>query len=173
MDNKGQILTGLIKIFNRWRVLLSSLSEKQITTPLLPSSWTVKDVVAHMWAWQQASVARAEAALNDKEPKYPEWWQINGPDPEKDLDRTNAWIYEANRDKPWQGVYAEWKRQFQRFLELTEHIPEKDLFEHGRYAWMGSYTLSRSPIASLEHHEEHIDTLLSWLREHANMKTSR
>lgn len=168
MNEKEKILMELRDIFNRWQELLASLNEEQITAPLLPSTWTVKDVVAHMGAWQQASLARAEAALSDSEPKYPEWWQINGPDPDEDVDRTNAWIYEANRDKPWPGVYAEWKRQFQRFLELTGRIPEKDLFEPGRYAWMGSYTLSRSPIASYEHHVEHMDELLAWLKEHGS-----
>ncbi len=64
MDNKGQILTELAEIFNRWQELLATLSEEQIIAAQLPDHWSVKDVVAHMWAWQQASVARAKAALS-------------------------------------------------------------------------------------------------------------
>jgi len=173
MNEKEKILMELRDIFNRWQVLLSSLSEEQITAPLLPSNWTVKDIVAHMGAWQQASLARAEAALSDSEPKYPEWWQINGPDPDEDVDRTNAWIYEANRDKPWPGVYAEWKAQFSRYLELTSQIPEKDLIEPGRYAWFGNYALSASLMGSLDHHREHFDMVSTWLREHGMLKTGR
>ncbi len=171
MNTKEQILTTLEEIFNQWQKMLLSLSEEQISAPLLNSSWTVKDVVVHLWAWQQASVARAEAALHNREPKYPEWWQINGPDPEEDVDRTNAWIYKANHDRPWIMVYADWKTQFQRYLELIRQVPEKDLFEPGRYAWMGSYTLAASPEGSLGHHQEHYETLLAWLNEHGNIQT--
>ncbi len=82
MEGKQQIVTGLNDIYRRWKDLLSSLSEDQILTPLQPSTWTVKDVVAHLWAWQQGSVARMEAALENREPHYPEWWKVNGPNPE-------------------------------------------------------------------------------------------
>lgn len=57
MDSKQQILDELADIFNRWQVLLAGLSEEQIHSPLAPSIWTVKDVVAHLWSWQQGSIA--------------------------------------------------------------------------------------------------------------------
>jgi hypothetical protein len=170
MTDKQHILDELAEIFNRWQSLIASLSVEQITAPDLPDGWSIKDVVAHMWAWQQASVARAEAALNDMEPNYPEWWQINGPDPNEDIDRTNAHIYKINRDKPWVRVYADWKEQFSRYLELSKQIPEKDLFEAGRYAWMGSYALSASSMGSLDHHREHFDPVSTWLLEHGTKK---
>lgn len=173
MNNKGQILDKLTEIFNRWQALLASLSEEQIIAPLVPSSWTVKDVITHLWTWQQASVAWMEAALHGREPEYPRWWQVLGPNPEEDVDRTNAWIYEVNRDRPWSSVYADWKTQFQHYLELTRQVPEKDMLEVGRYSWMGTYALAASCMGSMEHHEEHMDTLLTWLQEHGNMKTSR
>jgi hypothetical protein len=173
MNEKQQILNKLTEIFSRWQELLTSLSEEQITKALLPSNWTAKDVVAHMWAWQQASVARMEAALHDLEPVYPKWWEILGPDPDEDVDRTNAWIYEANRDKPWLKVYADWKAQFQRYLELSGQVPEKDLLKLGRYAWMGGYALSASSRGTLEHHQEHFETLQTWLRDHEKLQTSR
>jgi hypothetical protein len=165
MNDKQQILVKLTEVFNHWQELLASLTDEQITTPLLPSTWTVKDIVAHMWAWQQASVARVEAALQGREPLYPRWREVNGPDPEEDLDRTNDWIYAENRDRLWSSVYADWKGQFQRYLEILKQVPEKDLFQVGRFAWMGTYPLSASPIASCEHHQEHLDSLLAWLKE--------
>jgi hypothetical protein len=168
MNGKQQILTGLTEVYDRCQALLANLSEERIAKPLLPSSWTVKDVIAHLWSWQQASVARMEAALADREPEYPNWWEILGPDPEEDVDRTNAWLYVASRDKPWSRVYADWKAQFQRYLELTRQMPEEDLLQLGRYAWMGKYALSASAMGSLEHHEEHYETLSVWLGKHGN-----
>jgi hypothetical protein len=166
MENKQEINARLQKVFNQWQDLLTCLSEEQILAPLLPSTWTIKDTVAHMWAWQQATVARAEAALLGKDPDYPEWWKIMGPDPEEDVDRTNAYLNKINRDKPWSRVRTDWNAQFSRYLELARQIPEKDLFEAGRYAWMGSYPLLASTMGTLEHHEEHLEALQTWLHEH-------
>jgi hypothetical protein len=165
MTDKQQILKELAETFNQWVELLASLSEEQIAEPLLPSDWTVKDVIAHLWFWQQASIARMEAALHDKEPEYPEWWELFGPDPNEDVDRTNAWNYERNKDKSWPLVYADWSAQFQHYRELAGQLPEKDLLKPGRYTWMGDYALSASSMGTLEHHREHYDTLRIWLRE--------
>ncbi len=163
MNDKKQILIMLKEEFNRWEELLVSMSEEQTTAPNLSSNLSIKDVIAHLWAWQQLSVARMEAALHNREPEYPSWPERLGPDPEEDVDQTNAWIYETYRDKPWSSVYADWRAQFLRFLELSEEIPEKDLLDPARYAWMGEYPLSASLQGSYEHHEEHLESLLAQL----------
>jgi hypothetical protein len=166
LDTKSQILSNLENIYNLWQKLLARLSYEQIATPLQPSPWTVKDIVAHLWFWQQASVARAEAALQDKDPQYPEWWELFGPNPEEDVDRTNAWNYEHSKDKPWQQVYTDWLTQFSHYLDLLRQIPERDLIEAGRYQWMGNYPLSASAMGSYDHHQEHLETLTAWLDQH-------
>ncbi len=159
INDKKQMLKMLQEDFNRWEELLAGMSEEQITDPHLPSNLSIKDVLAHLWAWQQLSVVRMEAALHNREPEYPTWPERLGPDPEDegDVDQTNAWIYETYRDKPWPSVHADWRAQFLRFLELAEEIPEKDLLEPGRYEWMGRYPLSASLLGSYEHHEEHLE----------------
>ena len=130
----------------------------------------MKDVVAHLWAWQERSVARQEAAVRDREPAYPGWPEAFDPDPEEDVDQTNAWIYETNRNKPWPNVYADWRGQFLRILELAEGIPEQNVLDPGRYAWMGGYPLSASFLGSYEHHEEHIEKLIAWLNQNKDIR---
>jgi hypothetical protein len=163
INDKNQILRMLNEEFNRWEELLAGMSEEQITDPHLPANWSMKDVIAHLWAWQQRSIARSEAALHNKEPEYPRWPERLEPDPDEDVDQTNAWIYETNRDKPWSSVYADWRAQFLRLLELSKEIPEIDLLDPGRYAWMGGYPLSASLLGSYEHHAEHHEQLLAGL----------
>ncbi len=163
MSDKRKILDALTDVFNQYEALLNGLSPARASERHLPSNWSVKDVLTHLWAWQQVSVARAQAALHNGEPEFPAWWRKFAPDPEEDVDRTNAWIYESNRDKPWQTVYADWKSQFQHYLELANEVPEQAMLQPGRYAWMGSYSLSDSIMGSVEHHQEHIDELRAWL----------
>jgi hypothetical protein len=166
LNDKGQILIYLKQVFIQWQDLLASLNQEQINRQITPSTWTIKDIMAHMWAWQQGSFARMQAARQDSQPTYPDWWLANSPDPEKDLDRTNAWIYQANRDKPWDSVYSLWRDQFQRYIELTGSLAERDLLTPGRYTWMGTYAIADSCLSSIEHHQEHFDALQDWLKEH-------
>ena len=63
MNDKQRVLTMLREEFKSWEQLLASLSEEQITAPQLPANWSIKDVIAHLRAWQQRSIARLEAAL--------------------------------------------------------------------------------------------------------------
>jgi hypothetical protein len=170
MNDKKQILTMLKEEFNRWEELLAGMSEEQITAQHLPSNLSIKDVIAHLWAWQQRSIARLEAALHDKEPEFPRWPAEFDPEQE-DVDQMNAWIYETNRVKPWSRVYGDWRAGFLRFLELGEAIPEKDLLDAGRYPWLEGQPLSIVFVGSYEHHHiDHLEPLLAWLRQHGNIK---
>jgi len=166
MEGKGQILAGLTAIYTSWQTLLARLNQEQLVAPVLPGSWSVKDKLAHLWSWQQVSVARMQAALEDGEPDYPEWWHIFAPDPEADVDRTNSWLFAASHAKPWSQVHRDWATQFERYLELTRAVPEEDLLTLGRFSWMGGYALSASALGSLEHHVEHYEDLSTWLASH-------
>jgi hypothetical protein len=166
VQSKQEIIAGLDEIFHHWLELIAGLTKEQIKQPFLPSLWTLKDLVAHLWSWQQGSVARAQAALNDAYPDYPDWWKACGPDPDEDVDRTNAYIFTINQDKDWERVYTDWKQQFEHYLDLLRQIPAPDLLQKGRYAWMGTYALADSALGSLDHHIEHYEDLTSWLQEH-------
>jgi hypothetical protein len=162
MDMKRHILAALREQFERWEALLATLSEEQITAPLSPSHWSVKDEVAHLRAWQQRSIARMEAALLDREPEFPRWAPGLDPEADGDTDPTNAWIYETHRELPWSTVHQDWRGGFTRFLELGEAIPERDLLDGDRYPWMEGFPLAVILLASYDHHQEHREKLMAW-----------
>ncbi len=165
MSMKQHILTALREKLNDWEELLASLSEEQITAPLLPSPWSIKDVMAHLRAWQQRSIARVQAAQLNREPEFPKWVAGLDPDLEGSTDKINAWIYETNHERPWSSVHRDWREGFLRFLELGETIPEIDMLSAGRYPWLGAHALSFILIASYDHHQEHFEKLRAWLGE--------
>lgn len=159
--NKHNVIASLRNEFSRWENLLTGLSEAQITAPLRPSDWSVKDVVAHLRAWQQVSIARMEAALHDAQPVMPGW--LAGEDPESEVRREefNAAIYQTYRDLPWQRVHQLWRDGFVRFVALSEQVPERDMLAVGRYAWIEGYALIAVLEGSLEHHREHREELVA------------
>jgi hypothetical protein len=159
MSDKQHILTALREEFDWWQATLASLSEAQITAPQLDDSWSIKDVIAHLRAWQQRSIARLEAALLNKEPEYPAWPAHFDPEAEGQPHDLNAWLYAAYRDQPWSSVHRDWREGFLRFLELGEAIPEKDLLDVDRYTWLEGYALLAVLQGSCEHHHEHAEFL--------------
>jgi hypothetical protein len=166
MNGKQEILIRLREVYKRWGELLANLSEAQIIASQLPSNLSIKDVIGHLRAWQQVTIARLEAALFDREPELPIW--LDGLDPESDrhLEQFNARIHETYRVQPWSSVHRDWRDGFQRVLELGEAIPEKDLLDAERYPWLEGYPLSAVLTGTYEHHhDDHLEPLLDWLNQ--------
>ena len=166
MTMQEHILAALREQFERWEDLLASMSEAEITAPLAPSEWSVKDVIAHLCAWQQRSIARLAAALDDREPQFPQWPAGLDPESQAQPHQLNAWLYQTYRDQSWSQVHQTWRDGFLRFLDLGAALPEKDLLDAGRYPWLEGHPLAFVLVASYDHHQEHLDTLLDWRQRH-------
>ena len=156
--------------FDRWDTLLAGLHEAQVTAPEFAENWSIKDMVAHLWDWQQRSIARLEAALHDREPIYPAWPTQFDPEAEGQPHDLNAWLYEQHRDQPWPSVYQNWRTGFLRVLELVEAIPQEDLLAVGRYPWLEGYVLLDVLRGTCEHHHEHAEQLRhEWIHTSATL----
>jgi hypothetical protein len=167
MNMKEHILAALKEQFENWEKLLNTLNEEQLTTPHFDLDWSIKDVVAHLWAWQQISIARVEGGLQDREPDFPAWIVDSIESWEEDANRVNALTFDRNHEKPWAEIYRNWKSGFTQFLELGEATSERDLLDTSRYAWLNGYSLALILIASYDHHQEHFEKLTDWLNHAA------
>src|SRR6266540_7529772 len=97
-----------------------------------------------------------EAAVHNREPKFPEAPPEFDLDTENNVDGINAWFYETYRDRSWSTIHQNWREGFLRLLELAEPIPERDLLDSGKYAWLKGYPLAFVLVASYDHHQEHL-----------------
>lgn len=166
-SRREEVLGKLREEFERWEERLSRLSEEEITTSRLPNGWSIKDLMAHLMAWQQVTTARLEAARRDASPAYPEWLAGASPESEEEIHRFNARILEMHRESPWSQVHRAWRAGFLGVLELGADLPEDDLLEAGRYPWLDGHPL----IAVLQgtyrhHHDDHLGALRTWMDEH-------
>lgn len=171
MNDKKQALSMLEDEYNRWEELISSQSDEQITSPHLYENYSIKDVIAHLMAWQQVSIARMEAAQRNTEPIFPDWLGGQDPESEEKIEEYNARIYEKYREQNWAFVYTKWREGFQRLLELGAAISKNNLFDSEKYTWLKGYAL----IAVLEgtydhHHEDHLEPLSAQINQHKNTK---
>lgn len=165
MNMKDHILAALQEQFKSWEELLASLSEEQVTAPNFDLGWSIKDVMAHLWGWQQISIGRMDGGLQDREPQFPAWVNELGKVWEEDANQTNARIYEINHEKPWSEIHQNWRIGFLQFLESGNQLTEKNLLDGDKYPWLGGYSLAFILVASYEHHQEHLEKLINWLEK--------
>ena len=159
MSMKGHILAALREHFESWNDLLARMSEEQITAPRFDLNWSIKDVMAHLWAWQQISIARLSGGVHDQEPIYPAWI-VSIENWEDQADEVNSRTFAGQHDRPWSEIYQNWRSGFLRFLELGDKIPERDLLDGSRYWWLQGHSLAAILMASYDHHQEHLEKLV-------------
>jgi hypothetical protein len=164
MNMKEHILAAMREQFDRWEELLASLDEEKIIAPKFDLDWSIKDVVTHLWAWQQISLARMEGGLQNREPDYPAWIVESIENWEDEADGVNALTFERYHQNSWSEIYKKWRNGYLQFIELGEKFSEPDLLAVDKYRWLHGYSLALILIASYDHHQEHFDKLKNWLQ---------
>ena len=155
---KSRLLDAILSARTQWEVLLAKIDEEQLISPGENSEWSVKDVFAHLTAWEWRAVAWLEAVQNKEQVKPAEWPSGLGED------ETNAWIYGKYRDRPLDEIIHDSARVHRRLVELIEALPEEDLMASGRLASLrGSSLLDAIPGNSYEHYRDHSETNRAWL----------
>jgi hypothetical protein len=92
-----------------------------------PDRWAPKDLLIHLLGWN-VRMNRRMAGL-----------PVDGsPDESEGLNRINAAIFEDNRGRSWEDLFAEDRQAFADLLRTVEAMSEEDLTLPGRLAWAGT-----------------------------------
>ena len=161
MANKQKLINDLKAVFDSWEKVLAGMNEIGITARPRPGQYSISEVVIHLHAWQQISIAYVKAADNTH-PKFPAW--LRGADPayaEDHVDEFNARIQELWRVYSWSKRYREWRDGFVYFLELAEAVPDLVMFDTKRYSWLSGSSLAEVLEGSCEHHQHHLNGVLN------------
>jgi hypothetical protein len=162
---KNHILAALREELESWEELLVKLNEEEVIAPRFDLNWSIKDVLAHLWAWQQISIARMEGGLYNREPQLQAWIVESIENWEEEADRVNALTFETQHQKPWSEIYQNWKTGFIHFIQVGSALPERDLLDGDKYPWLQGYSLAFILVASYDHHQEHLEKLILKLQE--------
>ena len=145
-----------------WETLLAEVGEAQMTQAGVEGEWSVKDIVAHITAYEGWIVARLQSALRDETLRL----EID----QLDLDQRNARIFEENRSRPLHDVLAESQQVFQQLLTLVQALSDEDLTDPHRLEpvldplWTDGLPVWKCIAAdSYEHYGQHIPSIRAWL----------
>lgn len=159
MRDKAALLDSLHEELGRWEAFLATVDAQTATAVPPGRDRSLKDDLAHLYAWQGITLARLEAAAAGGEPDFGAWPEGLSPNDEEDLEPVNAWIYARYRERPWAEVYAAWHGRYLAVLEAAAALPAEALFGQDRYPWLAGYALSDVLAGTWEHHQEHFEDL--------------
>jgi len=157
---KATLLEKLQSAYEQLNTLLATLSEEQKTAPGVNGSWSVKDNLAHITAWQYLLPARVQSWITGQKPVefMPEF---------KTEDEVNEFIYQQNKDRPLPEVEAAFHGSYRRAFAAVESVSEEALNtpvkSEGESRSAPVWRYINGEI--YEHYEEYGNMIRRWLGE--------
>jgi uncharacterized protein (TIGR03083 family) len=135
--------------------VLAQIPAERMTDPALPNGWSVKDLVAHLAAWEQRAGDLSHILAAGREVE----------DGVSDFNEFNARVYIENRERSLEDVLRTEPEAFLRLRNVAEKFSETDLFDPARFAFLDGMPLMQL-IAnnSYGHYEEHMGDLRAWIQ---------
>ncbi|TAK58303.1 MAG: ClbS/DfsB family four-helix bundle protein [Dehalococcoidia bacterium] len=149
--NKEELLQRVRADRARLDELVASLDGTRTVQPALEGGRSVKDVLAHVSAWERLCAGWLEAAARDETPERAEV---------RDVDAFNAATFAANRDRALADVRAESAASYAAIGAAIEATPDAELASDARFGWPAWQMASSNTD---EHYREHIVQIEAWL----------
>ncbi len=158
---KPEILQNIRQERAHLEATLSRVSAEDMETPGVEGEWSIKDILAHIVAWEQRMIGWLQEAAAGLVPQMPEpgmTWD--------DLDLLNQQTYEENKARPLAEVQADFESSFQQAVQTVESIEEADLSQAERFPWRAGRPLWVMVAANTWwHYKEHGERIQAWLQK--------
>ncbi len=152
---KDELITKIETEWENLQTALNGLTEEQLHQPGVVGDWTVKDILAHITAWQTRLIASMFKAERGLTPDTTEGG--------KTVDQMNERFYQEMKERPFDQVWDDLDASYHQLLSRLENWSEKDLFDPKRFKWMkGQPFLEYIAGDSYEHYEEHAVQIREW-----------
>jgi uncharacterized protein (TIGR03083 family) len=143
LDNGPSVVERMRAEHARLEALLANFSDEELVQPGRFGEWSVEDMLAHITFWEQRLIAYVNGAKES----------LVQPDEDEQaaIDRINAGVLAANRDRPLAEVRAAFDASYQETLTLAKSLSAENLADEALYGLLAGDTF--------EHYREHIEML--------------
>jgi hypothetical protein len=160
--NKAELLDRLQEQYQHWEAFLNQVDSMHMEQPGVNGDWSMKDMVAHLTGWNRWLVTRLTAAQRGEQEPLPPW-----PVHLQDENDINAWIYQANRQRPPNEILDEMRQVHQQLLATIEGMPDDVRIEHIEPAyylvWVGNERFEAGEF--FDHfHDDHEPDVRRWMK---------
>lgn len=169
--NKDIFIARLLRERDKFELLINRTGfTRQLTMPNVIGKWSIKDVLAHILAYELyiadrlGEVLHGETYIPCKTQNALDAFldQFGYPDfgsPLLDDDGPNAWVVEKYRHVPMEDVVIQELNAFTAIVSSLEKLTEEDIDKHNLYERVASNTY--------KHYREHIRDIKRWLAVNA------
>jgi hypothetical protein len=163
--SKTELLERMRAGREEWEALLAQIPDSARSEPALAGGWSLKDLIAHVAAFENWTAAQIRAANEGRVPTDKELYGVEEVtvDPQGwDLDRENAKIYARYKETPLAEVMTFSSQAFADLIAAVESVAAEDFARTGAQAWTEDTTLLEViPGQCYAHYEQHADDLRS------------
>ena len=156
--SKSELLETVRSEYTHLSNLLTQFNQNQMVQPGVEETWSIKDIVGHITAWEQRLIHWVQEALAGDTPQVATSW-----------DQVHQWneeSYQEKREMPLAHILADFHASHQEALTLISSIPEADLINPHRFPWLKGRPLWQMVSGDTrEHYKEHREAITQWLRE--------
>jgi hypothetical protein len=145
--NKQQLLEWGEKEFENLILVLDELTQEQLIDSTVFGNRTVKDMIAHLYAWHLLFLRWYKEGMAGRKPEKP------APDYSwKETPQLNEELFQKYKDVSWQEISAKFKESHNEIMALIERHGNSDLEEKKQYAWTGSTSMASYLAAATTSH---------------------
>ncbi len=137
---------------------LAHLTPGQMLQSGVSGKWTVKDVLAHISAWERFMLSWAGSHLRGEPPQVPLPW---------DVERMNAGIYARAKDLTLAEVLEEFHQSYREALALSENLSEEQLQTIYTDTWPMGPLWTGVAANTIWHYQEHRQSIETWQEQQA------
>ncbi|HEX6556644.1 MAG TPA: ClbS/DfsB family four-helix bundle protein [Ktedonobacteraceae bacterium] len=157
--NKTDVLKTIQSAHASLEELLAPLSEAQFCTATFEGQRSLKDILAHIAAWERLCADSIAELVHGELPNLPE----------EDDDTRNEQIFLENRDRSLHEVQGDFRDAHQELLRqlgvLFQTLPEEDLNDPRRFPWLEGHSLLAFIAGNTyDHYAEHAEQIRAWLQ---------
>jgi len=146
-QTKTQILSESQKEREALEEFLSTLTPGQMTEPGMVGEWSVKDVLAHLYEWEQMVLGWLAPTERGETPSVPaegyKWSQ---------LPALNEAIRQKHSSRSLEEMQTLFQDSHRQIMETIESIPEEEMFTPGLHSWMNKNTLGAYFVSCTSSH---------------------
>lgn len=149
--NKQEMIDHIQQSYAAFEAGLAPLNAGQMTTPMLPGGWSVKDALAHLTVWHRRALDLIAPLEPPRVPDIP----ASGI-PADQIDEFNGRFYAEHKDQPLPEALAAFRASYRQLLETVQRLPEADLLKS-----LGDDTSLWHIIAAntYDHYPEHLSAI--------------
>lgn len=159
--NKTELTASLNTSRQRLVDAVNDLTDLEQIEPGPDGGWSVKDVLAHLAAWEAELVtALARDVAHNKPPR------LKGIS-DAEVEQLNVQWHAENKDRPLDRVRDDFAGARKQLLRQVAGLNDKDLTDPKKYKWLDGKTLA-DYIADYAngHDDEHVEALRNWRADH-------